>query len=285
MDGQFISTDIRYRELMNNRRRSTSYRKVKSPGGSSGRSRSVDIGAVGSAVETISEEVGGIEVEGGSVGGANILDNEVFEEPAVVSGGASVVESSVGGGVEEPAVVRGGASVVENSVGGGVEVEPINNVSATFNVASPNGGMKGVVDSTGGVKDEDKVDIDHGAVGGVEVPNKDANNAGSVDGGAVGGVEGPILEDMERGGEVQNPNVLEEGELDGSVGVDGAGGGGIYGMGGFDEQSVGGAEGSVGGVDIGGDVNNTVEPVHHIPRWKLYEILAHAEGECIMSVV
>ena len=153
MDGQFISTDIRYRELMNSRRRSTSYRKVKSPGGSSGRSRSVDIGAVGSAVETISEEVGGIEVEGGSVGGANILDNEVFEEPAVVSGGASVVESSVGGGVE---------------------VEPINNVSATFNVASPNGGMKGVVDSTGGVKDEDKVDIDHGAVGGVEVPNKDA---------------------------------------------------------------------------------------------------------------
>ena len=264
MDGQFISTDIRYRELMNSRRRSTSYRKIKSPGGGSARSRSVDVGAIGGAIGPITEEVGGIEGEGAGVRGADGLVDEVFNEPTPGSGGA------IG---------------VENSRSGGGEIEPIANISANIEIATLNDGMKGAVVQSEGVKDEDRVDLDKGAVGGVEVPDEGITNVDSVDGGAVGGVEVPIAENIEGGGEETINDVLEEGEIGRSVAIDRDGGEDIYGMGGFDERGGGGAEGGVGGAGVGGDVDSVVEPVHHIPRWKLYEILAHAEGECIVIVV
>ena len=43
--------------------------------------------------------------------------------------------------------------------------------------------------------------------------------------------------------------------------------------------------GGGGGAVEGGNVESVVEPVHHIPRRRLYEILAHAEGECIVIAV
>ena len=124
MDGQFISTDIRYRELMNSRRRSTSYRKIKSPGGGGGRSKSVDVGANRGAVGTISEEVGGIDVEGVGVRGANALDDEVFAEST--------------GDV-------GGAAVVGDVRGGGADIEQANTNSTDIEIATTYDGKNGVV--------------------------------------------------------------------------------------------------------------------------------------------
>ena len=80
MDGNFISTDIRYRDVIKSRRRSTSYGK-KSPGGGSVRSKSVEVGASGGAIGSIHEEVGVVFETGADSGGANTLVDEVFEEP------------------------------------------------------------------------------------------------------------------------------------------------------------------------------------------------------------
>ena len=42
---------------------------------------------------------------------------------------------------------------------------------------------------------------------------------------------------------------------------------------------------TLGGANVGESVENvSVEPVHHMPVWRLREILAHAEGKCIMLV-
>ena len=58
-----------------------------------------------------------------------------------------------------------------------------------------------------------------------------------------------------------------------------------------DSASVGGGEDDVGGDSAGGGIEVdggedtsgiSVNPIPLIPRWRLREILAHAEGECIM---
>ena len=84
-----------------------------------------------------------------------------------------------------------------------------------------------------------------------------------------------------------NP-IIEDGggvSVDGGDGLGGDNGvtGGIEGVGG---ASVGGGDGfggdeSIGGEGIG-DNGSPVEPIPLIPRWRLREILAHAEGECIL---
>ena len=51
------------------------------------------------------------------------------------------------------------------------------------------------------------------------------------------------------------------------------------------EGMEGGGGGAEGGAGSGGNVGDGgVEPIHHIPRWRLREILAHAEGECVLLV-
>ena len=66
-------------------------------------------------------------------------------------------------------------------------------------------------------------------------------------------------------------------------GNDGNNMGGVHGMDGFGTE--GGVEGAEGGANVSGGVESiSVEPVHHMPVWRLREILAHAEGKCIMLV-
>ena len=71
MNGNFISTDIRYRDVLKSRRRSTSASK-KSAGDCvvGGQCAGGAIG--GSVVSPITEEV---------IGGASVLVDDVFEEP------------------------------------------------------------------------------------------------------------------------------------------------------------------------------------------------------------
>ena len=103
--------------------------------------------------------------------------------------------------------------------------------------------------------------------------------------GSVDNMEVPGGEDVSVGveevvGERPKESVDQGGVLSGG---DASTIGGVYGMeemeGGVD---VGGAEGGAGSGDNGG--GSGVEPIHHIPRWRLREILAHAEGECILLV-
>ena len=144
MDGQFISTDIRYRELMNSRRRSTSYRKIKSPGGGSGRSRSVDAGMTGGAIGCISEEVGGMEGEGAIGGGVGNLVDEVFEANPSSGGVTAVMDDSSGGAVPK----------MTEEVDNNIEIAPNND------------GVEGEVVEIGGVKDGEREEVIEGAVGG-----------------------------------------------------------------------------------------------------------------------
>ena len=222
-------------------------------------------------------------MEGVGVRGANALDDEVFAEST--------------GDV-------GGAAVVGDVRGGGADIEQANTNSTDIEIATTYDGKNGVVVENEDVQDVSQVGADRGAMGGMEVPGRSVsadNNGGgavggvevpgknvsadNIDGDAVGGLEVPIGETTKGGGEVSSNNVLEEGEIGGTVTIDNDGGEDIYGMGGFEECSGRGADDSVGGVGVGAGVSSVVEPVHHIPRWKLYEILAHAEGECIMSVL
>ena len=247
---------------MNNRRRSTSYRKVKSPGGGSSRSKSVDAGLVGGAIGRISEEVGGIEGDGAVGGGGSNLVDEVFE----------------------PIPNSGGVTDVMDVPNRGAVPKMIEEVQTNNEIAPKNAGVEGEVEEIVGVKDGGREDLVEGAVGGVEVPDDINVDVEKVDGGAVGGLEVPVVEDVKGGAKESISNVLEEGEIGMSVESERGGGEDVYGMGEFEVFSNRGAEGGVGGADVGG-AECVVEPVHHIPRWKLYEILAHAEGECIVSVV
>ena len=251
MDGRFISTDIRYRDLIKSRRRSTSYSKAKSPGGVNLRSKSADVsggGAIGSIAEEVAV-VGGADI---SNGGANLLD-EVFEDAS------------------------DGLNVELNE---GVDSNLTNSVPDVPNVES---GEISSVEGSGG------------AVGGLEVPSVEVNASDRVDGsvGIVGGAEVPLLGEKEKGGEnnrgevpckdkggEEATEVPDNGGRE-NIGADNIGVGDIYGMG--DCTGVGSGVGGCGGSS--GGYEGIVEPVHHVPRWKLREILAHAEGECILCVL
>ena len=57
--------------------------------------------------------------------------------------------------------------------------------------------------------------------------------------------------------------------------------GGDDGVGGGD--GVGGEDGAGGGNAVNDNEDGSgIDPIPLIPRWRLREILAHAEGECIM---
>ena len=205
MNGNFISTDIRYRDVLKSRRRSTSASKKSSGDCVVGR-QCVGGATGGSVVSPISEEV---------IGGANVLVDDVFEEPR---------------------------AQIDNL---GVGCEAV-----------------GLVNE---VKD-------------AEVPGNGVGNPDKPEGGAVGGEEVPVIGGNKRGVEQSSRQVQTEGEIVGNTIL---GANNMYGMGGAEGHGSGGAEGGDSGV-TGGSV---IEPVHHMPRWKLREILAHAEGECIISVL
>ena len=191
---------------------------------------------------------------------------------AIGGGGNNLVDD-----VFEP--IESGRGVTGVTVGGAV---PKVDEEATNNDNVPKDGVEGEVEESVGVKEGDREDAIDGAVGGVEV--SDDIDGEKVDKCAVGGLEVPVAEEAIGGAKESMENVLEEGEIGGGVGNEREGGEDVYGMGGFEEFGSGGAEG-VSGANVSGGAESVVEPVHHIPRWKLYEILAYAEGECIMSVV
>ena len=110
-----------------------------------------------------------------------------------------------------------------------------------------------------------------------EVPGNSVGNPDKLDGGAVGGEEVPVVGGNKRGVGHASRQVQTEGEVLGNV-IPGATN--VYGMGGVEGQGIGGAEGGSDGMTGG-----NIEPVHRMPRWRLREILAHAEGECIISVL
>ena len=212
---------------------------------------------VGGAIGSINEEVAVVGGANESTGGANIID-EVFED------------ANDGLYVE-----------LDEGVGSNIT----NSVPEVPNVES---GEISNVEGTGG------------AVGGVEVPNVEVNAVDGVGGsvGEVGGAEVPLLGEKEKGekekggensrrevpckgnGGEETTEVPDNGGRE-TIDSNNIGVGDIYGMG--DCTGVGGGVGGCGGSSAG--YEGIVEPVHHVPRWKLREILAHAEGECILSVL
>ena len=180
--------------------------------------------------------------------------------------------------MEEGAGVRGAENLIDD-----VFVPPTPENSGTIGARS-SGGADGGAEiepevENGGVKGENMVDPNSGAVGGVEVADESNTEVG-MGGGAAGGKEVPVGGVEERSNDMQ-----EEGEIDRSGEVNRDSGEDNSGMGGPEAHSGGGAVGGGGGAGEGGNVESVVEPVHHIPRRRLYEILAHAEGECIVISV
>ena len=144
------------------------------------------------------------------------------------------------------------------------------------------GGASVLVDD---VFEEPKAQVDNLGVGcdatGLVNEVKDAEVPGSgvgnpeLGGGAVGGEEVAVITGNKRGvghASRQVQTEVLENAIEGATNV--------YGMGGVEGQGIGGAEGGSGGMTGG-----NIEPVHRMPRWRLREILAHAEGECIISVL
>ena len=145
MDGNFISTDIRYRDNLKCRRRSTSCAKAKSPGCGGARSKSVEV-VVGVGVNsTVVEEVGGEESGGGD--GVNVVD-DVFEEPVTIN-----TEDGL-----DNIVVDGAQLEVQPDVGGAVGGESENNITVA-KVEGPGnmGAIGGKVGLGGGVVDKVEV--------------------------------------------------------------------------------------------------------------------------------
>ena len=124
----------------------------------------------------------------------------------------------------------------------------------------------------------------------VEVPLNVGGGAGVEESNDIGAVENMVVpggEDISGGveevaGERPKESVNPEGILDGG---DANTVGGVYGMDGMETEGGVGGGGAEGGAGGGGNGDSSgVEPIHHIPRWRLREILAHAEGECILLV-
>ena len=179
--------------------------------------------------------------------------------------------------MEKGGGVGGGENLVDD-----VFVPPIPDNSGTIGERGSGGadGGAGVEREVGnGGVGENLVDPNSGAVGGVEVADENNTKVG-MGGGVAGGIEVPVGGVEERSNDMQ-----EEGEIDRSGEVNRDSGEDNSGMGGPEAHSGGGAVGGGGGAVEGGNVESVVEPAHHIPRRRLYEILAHAEGECIVISV
>ena len=180
-------------------------------------------------------------------------------------------------GMEKGGGVGGGENLVDD-----VFVPPIPDNSGTIGERSSGSadGGAGVEPEVGnGGVGENLVDPNSGAVGGVDVADGNDTKVG-MDGGVIGGIEVPV-----EGAEERNNNMEEEGEIDNSGELNRDRDENDSGMGGPEVHSGGGAVGGGGAAVEGGNVESVVEPVHHIPRRRLYEILAHAEGECIVIAV
>ena len=239
MDGNFISTDIRYRDRMNSRRRSTSCSPAPTNRGGGGRSRSVGGRSICGAIK---EEVGGGAAANCAEGGDGVgLIDEVFEDALEVSAvGNDVGGEEVSGVLEVPGA--------EGVIGGEV------------NSAEGDGGVVEVMDTdAGGEVDANNITIEEVVVN-------------------IGDNRGEDNSDIKEGGGVV---VDEVSGMGGDIGASG-------GVEGNTGASVGGGS-EFGGDGLGGDNirdnGSPVEPIPLIPRWRLREILAHAEGKCIYTVM
>ena len=192
------------------------------------------------------EEIGVEEGVGGD--SATGVVDDVFEEPINVNGGENMGDIAVSGAnnVEVPNVGVG--------AGGAVTV----NISSEAKLEGPGGDnlIEGVGEVAGDVSVMDKMEVEGGEVQGR-------------------GAEGLVGEKPK---EVIIPGEVLGGDDDNTMG-------GVYGMDGLGTEGGVGEEGAEGGATVSGSEESSgVEPVHHIPRWRLREILAHAEGKCILLV-
>ena len=251
MDGNFISTDIRYRDRINSRRRrSTSSSPLPTSRGGGNRSRSVGGRSVCGAIV---EEEGGDVVVSGAVGGeVEGQIDEVFEDAQEGSG----VGENVGGE---------GATAI-------LEVPSTNGVNGGAEGGEGMAEVQDIVDAGGEVCAMNVME---------EVETTIGDNVGEKSKEGGGGV---VVEDVDvLGGEI-GANVEVEGDGDvmgGEIGASGEAGGDV-------DVSASRGSGVGGGVPSGDssrDSGSTVDPIPLIPRWRLRDILAHAEGECIYSVI
>ena len=187
----------------------------------------------------------------GVSGGANAT---VVEESGVGGGAGGDVDPTVVDDVFEDAITINEEDTRDIGVGGATSVE---------------------------------VQLDVGGAGAVET---DAKVEGLSDNNIVGGAGG-VTEEFSAVNNVDvEGGVIVDGGAEEMVGEKAKGGdedndmGGIYGM---EEVRIGGVsgEGGEGDATASGSVEGSViEPIHHIPVWRLREILAHAEGDYMLLV-
>ena len=188
----------------------------------------------------------------------------------------SAVVGEVGGGGASALGGDSGASgdlmdeVFENmemSVSGGVSGGAENIIVGAAEVPIDVGGGGGgeVIDVVGGVGTEEHIG---------EKEKETIGGNGGDGGGVIVGEGNPG--DVNTGG---NSNLEGGEETDGASAIGGVGGGdGVSG-----EDGVGGEDGAGGDNEVyDNEDSGGIDPIPLIPRWRLREILAHAEGECIM---
>ena len=182
----------------------------------------------------------------GEVGGegANALGGDGGASGILMDEVFENVEMAVSGGGAE--IIIGGAAEVPNNVGGGEGGEVMDDIGAARNTL--------VTEEQIGEKEKETTGIGNGGDGGGVIVGE--SNLGGAN---IGG------ESNLGGGE----------ETDGASVVGGIGG----------EDGVGGEDGAGGGNEVYDNEDSSgmnIDPIPLIPRWRLREILAHAEGECIM---
>ena len=216
------------------------------------------------------------ELGGGSVpaigvesGGDLGLLDDVFEDALDVGGGGGGEEivATSGVGILEVSYTEGvvcGGSTTVGTGGDGTDLEVMDLESVGGEIGATTAKDEGAGIAIGG---------DNSVAEFVELVERGNNNT-------LSGTTGEINTIVEDGGGVSVGGGNRLGGGDGATGgidIDVEGVGGV---------SVGGGDGFGGDDGIGGggvgDNGSTVEPIPLIPRWRLREILAHAEGECIL---
>ena len=176
----------------------------------------------------------------------------------VVEGGNSdnlndevFVDAVEGGGIE-------GVEGVEDNVG----VLNVGGAGAGVSIDVKNNGEEGVGGAVMETNEEGEIDNDYITM--EEVVRDAGDNDKDKEGGNGEGGEKSKVEEIVNIGE----NVGAEGGTEGNIGA-----------------NVGGGDGLGGDGSEIGEYGSPVTPIPLIPRWRLREILAHAEGKCDYGVI
>ena len=196
----------------------------------------------------INEELGAV---GGIVGGGESNDiggvnDEVFVD--AIEGGAT---ESVGGVADANVGGAMGNEEVEGENNGGLNVVGADSVITIEDNGESVGGA--VMDTDVGGE------MDGGFITMEEVVGSFEDNGGNERGGDEEGGEGIRVDSVDNTG----GDVSVQGEVEGD-----------------NSANVGEGSGCSGGGDEIGPNGSPTVPIPLIPRWRLREILAHAEGEC-----